>query len=246
MKKKTTAEFITQASIIHDNKYEYTTTKYINSRTKVEVVCPKHGAFAQEANAHLSGQGCPGCRYTKMAATRSRSTEEFLEEAVKVHGDTYDYSNTEYVRLADKVTITCPVHGEFEQVAGSHLLGHGCRKCNASNNSTWSYSKWEEAGLISKHFDSFKVYIVRLSNNEESFLKVGKTYKKISQRLIPSILPYDYEVIKIVEGSARNMSELEEYIKRDNKITKYTPDIKFGGCTECYSALTIGKEVIYG
>ena len=47
--------------------------------------------------------------------TRRRTTEEFVEKAIAVHGDRYDYSLVEYVNANTKVTIICLVHGGFEQ-----------------------------------------------------------------------------------------------------------------------------------
>ena len=57
------------------------------------------------------------------------STEEFIKKAREVHGDRYDYSKVEYVSMSEKVCIICKEHGEFWQVAYSHLNGHGCSKC---------------------------------------------------------------------------------------------------------------------
>ena len=58
------------------------------------------------------------------------TTEQFIEKAREVHGDKYDYSLTKYILRGSKLKIICPEHGEFEQVAGTHLNGHiGCKKC---------------------------------------------------------------------------------------------------------------------
>ena len=35
--------------------------------------------------------------------------------------------------LHNRITITCPIHGDFEQIAQSHLNGHGCPKCQSSH-----------------------------------------------------------------------------------------------------------------
>lgn len=61
MKKLTTEEFIEKANKIHNNKYDYSQVKYVNSRTKVCITCPQHNQFWQLANSHLQGQGCPKC-----------------------------------------------------------------------------------------------------------------------------------------------------------------------------------------
>lgn len=55
--------------------------------------------------------------------------EEFIKRCRKVHGNTYDYSKTKYKNKYTKVTITCPIHGDFQQIAESHYAGHGCQKC---------------------------------------------------------------------------------------------------------------------
>lgn len=64
--------------------------------------------------------------------SKKLSIEEWIEKARKVHGDRYDYSKVEYVDAHTKVTITCPIHGDFIQTPNSHLNGGGCPKCGGS------------------------------------------------------------------------------------------------------------------
>lgn len=59
--------FINNANKVHNNKYNYCKTIYINSRTKVDIICPIHGKFNQEANSHLQGIGCIACRNDKLS-----------------------------------------------------------------------------------------------------------------------------------------------------------------------------------
>lgn len=40
-----TNKFIEKAREIHGNKYDYSKVKYLNNRTKVCIICPKHGEF---------------------------------------------------------------------------------------------------------------------------------------------------------------------------------------------------------
>jgi hypothetical protein len=63
----TTKDFIDKACILH-NKYDYSETEYINSKTKVIIKCEEHGVFEQIPNDHLNGKGCPKCglAYNKM------------------------------------------------------------------------------------------------------------------------------------------------------------------------------------
>jgi hypothetical protein len=57
------------------------------------------------------------------------TTESYIEEANKIHGNLYDYSKTVYVRNNLKIIIICPLHGEFTKRANQHLSGGGCNKC---------------------------------------------------------------------------------------------------------------------
>ena len=60
---------------------------------------------------------------------KRKTNEEFIREAKTVHGNKYDYSKVDYTSVFGKVTIICPIHGEFQQIAHDHLRGYGCSKC---------------------------------------------------------------------------------------------------------------------
>jgi hypothetical protein len=60
--RKTTAQFIAEASIIHGDQYDYSKVEYINNHTKVCITCKKHGDFWQTPNMHLRKRGCPICK----------------------------------------------------------------------------------------------------------------------------------------------------------------------------------------
>ena len=53
--------FIKNSESIHGNKYDYSEVKYVNSRTKVKIICPKHGEFDIRIDHHLIGRGCKEC-----------------------------------------------------------------------------------------------------------------------------------------------------------------------------------------
>ena len=132
---KTTEQFIDEANTKHNNFYDYSDSKYVNSKTKVEIICPEHGKFKQTPNKHLNGQGCPKCRYIKSANSNTKTNNQFLIDARLIHGDKYDYSKVVYVNDVTKVKIRCPIHGEFEKTPNNHLntlLRQGCPICGES------------------------------------------------------------------------------------------------------------------
>lgn len=60
----TLQDFLQKAISAHGSKYDYSGVVYVNSRTKVEIVCPTHGKFLQAPDMHYYGKGCPTCGLT--------------------------------------------------------------------------------------------------------------------------------------------------------------------------------------
>ena len=122
--RKTTEIFIKEATELNGDTYDYSETVYINSKTKVKIICREHGPFMQSPKHHIHRkQGCPLCARKKM------STEEYIRRAIKKNGTTYDYSETTYVDNKKPVTIICKKHGKFTIRADQHLQGQGCNDC---------------------------------------------------------------------------------------------------------------------
>lgn len=87
MKKLTKEDFIKKANLIHSNKYDYSLVEYINSFTKVKIICPIHGEFEQTPSKHLSGSGCKYCHIEK----QKNNTEGFIKKSKSIWGYKYDY-----------------------------------------------------------------------------------------------------------------------------------------------------------
>ena len=123
-------EFIKEAKEKHgDYDYSLVIEYPKNNKTKVTIICPRHGKFHQSPNSHLRGSGCPDCGDVTTANKRRKPPADFHKEARAKHGEFYDYSLVEYVNNHTKVTIVCPLHGEFLQAPADHLGGHGCSDC---------------------------------------------------------------------------------------------------------------------
>lgn len=149
--KLTSEDFIKNANIIHENKYDYSKTNYINSYTKVCIICPIHGEFWQTPSNHIhSQQGCPKCKYKRSSDTKTKNTEYFITKSIEKHGDKYDYSKVNYIGCYEKVCIICPIHGEFWQAPCRHIQGQGCPKCGRIKNDSYKYKTQEEFLKLAK------------------------------------------------------------------------------------------------
>lgn len=126
--KPTTEEFIEKVLKIHGDIYDYSKVKYIDNRTNIIIICRKHGEFEQSAGGHIQGHGCNKC--IDRGGTQRYDTNCFINKAIEIHGDEYNYSKVEYINSLTKVIIICNEHGEFEQQPSSHLQGRKCSKCS--------------------------------------------------------------------------------------------------------------------
>ena len=79
--KKTTEDFIEKSALIHNGKYDYSNTQYVNSKTIVDIVCRKHGEFKQTPECHLQGCGCPSC-----GAVKSKDEDFIFEYCQRLFG----------------------------------------------------------------------------------------------------------------------------------------------------------------
>jgi ssDNA-binding Zn-finger/Zn-ribbon topoisomerase 1 len=236
--RKTTIDFINESNIIHNNRYDYSLVVYINNKIKIRIICPIHGEFEQIPKNHLLGCNCPHCGFNNQVYKRRKHTLEFVNESNIIHNNRYDYSLVNYKNANTKVKIICPEHGEFEQTSKGHItLKQGCPSCynelRKYNAPSWNKNSWIETANQSTHFDCFKLYKIRCYNETESFIKIGRTFNKLQTRL--SEIPYQYEILKIVESDDGGyIFDLEKRIKDIYHNKKYIPLIKFGGMYECF------------
>lgn len=88
-------------------------------------------------------------------------TAEFIEKAIKIHGDRYSYGNVNYINSHTPVSITCKTHGDFMQSPTNHLQGKGCPKCANKNVTTEEFI--EKARLT--HGDKYDYSKVNYTKN---------------------------------------------------------------------------------
>ena len=133
VKRKAAQTFVERARTVHGDKYDYSKVEYVDSHTKVCIICPEHGEFWQTPNNHLSGNKCKLCANEQISKNQTFSTQDFIQKASIIHNNKYNYDKVKYTSCRDKVIITCPIHGDFLQTADIHLRGCGCQKCNQSH-----------------------------------------------------------------------------------------------------------------
>jgi len=121
--------WIKRFRVTHGDKYDYSKFEYFNSKTKSEIICKVHGSFKQKPNNHKNGRGCPTCQSIFNQQGRDKF-EILIEEGTRIHGGRYDYTKSTYNGALKNTTITCLIHGDFEQTPQSHVVvKNGCPEC---------------------------------------------------------------------------------------------------------------------
>jgi len=141
----------TEEEVLDDVKkvrpeYDYSELKYVNSITPMDIICHNHKEpfkFQLNYNEIMSGKRmCPRC------SNRLVLTNDFVEKAIKVQGDLYDYKQVDYKGSKIKVKIFCKKHEKyFWQSPNSHLRGSGCPICKTSKGNKYIFNILKENNI---------------------------------------------------------------------------------------------------
>lgn len=146
--KKSSSDFVNDAQRVHGSKYDYSMVEYINSHTKVKIICFKHGAFCQSPTSHLSGSSCPDCsKDLKLETTRHESINS-IQKRINESSD-YKVSMIEdsFTSINVRARFMCTEHGEFERLVNTVLYrGNPCLECfrNTENSNVYSQERAEK------------------------------------------------------------------------------------------------------
>jgi hypothetical protein len=188
----TTDEFIFRAKKCHGNKYDYSRAIYVSARTKILIICRKHGLFKVDPTLHLSGAGgCIGCKTGKL------TSEEFIARSKLLFPNRYDYSETVFNLTSDKVRIICPKsgHGVFEQIASNHLAGkEGCASC--LHEKRFGYNRSRHEGL-SRRSEQAKSQLVKKRLSQKEFMNRAIAIHGERYDLSGAIYRTQYDHVKV-------------------------------------------------
>lgn len=191
-KRSNLEDWIEKAKLIHGSKFDYSKANYIDSETKIEIICKNgHNSFWQRPTTHLSGAGCFKCGKIEMANRLRSSLEIFVQNASEVHKNLYSYENFIYIDNTTKGFITCHKHGDYLQIPSNHItLKHGCPKCAFEESSIkkkkdqeWFLSRAAEVhknlyDYSKSIYDGQLKPIIIICNKHQEFIQTPKQHLK--------------------------------------------------------------------
>jgi hypothetical protein len=220
-----TKEFIRKARLKFGEKFNYALVKYETAKIDVIIICPVHNQYIQKAELHLrSKYGCQECSkemVIKSNKARAKTTEQFIEDAKKVHNDTYDYSKVKYEHTDIDVIIICQKHGKFEQSPHSHLSGQGCPDCGRERTNAYieSCKKTTEQFIEDaqeKHGDRYDYSKTEYKGSNEKVKIICRIHGEFDQRAADHTKGLGCEKCKMMKQILANkarMKTTEQFIE---------------------------------
>lgn len=195
----------------------YNIDNYTNATTPMEFICKKHGTiYKQKPSAYLAGNVfCMSCR------GKIHDKKSFIEKAVEIHGNKYDYSIGEYKGTKKQYTIICPLGHIFNQTPHNHTAGkHGCPSCGPCG------------------FDARKdswIYVL----SAEGMSKIGITNRSAKTRAksISKASNIEFKVEAEFKLEGQFCSDLETMLLKRYRIHYKNPPTSFQGSSECFLEL---------
>jgi len=237
-----TKDFIDKAIQVHGDKYDYTKTIYENNLKEVIIICKEHGEFMQLPKTHKRGNGCNKCGREKTGNSKKSNTNKFINKAIEIYDNNYDYSKVEYINATKKVIIICKEHGEFLQTPNGHLSNHGCKKCAtiiiANKNRTNIDDFINRATKI--HENKYDYSKVNYINNNTNVIIICKKHGEFLQT--PSIHLKSIigcQKCSFISTSDKNRSNIDEFINRAKKVHENKYDYSKVDYVSCHSKVII-------
>ena len=188
--KKRSEKFFKDCMKKHGKKFDYSQAIFTRLDKPIKFKCPQHGEQHMVATLHLGKYGCRDCArdnsikilkyYTDKKKIKAR--EEFKEKASKKHNGFYDYSNVEYIDNTTLISITCPIHGAFEQMPANHLYGYGCEPCGINTRADKKRKKLKdfisEAKVIHGQKYDYSEFVYKTTHTQGIIICSNPKHKK--------------------------------------------------------------------
>lgn len=132
--RKTHEKFMKEIKLLNRLHHDHSKVKYDGNLVNIIIICKYHGLFETKPKNYLiSNHGCKYCGFAAGAASLTKSTEQFIKEAILLHDDRFEYLKSIYTGAHKNLIITCKEHGDFLCTPNHHLNENkkgGCSFCS--------------------------------------------------------------------------------------------------------------------
>lgn len=213
--------------------YDYSKIIYKSQKTKIEIVCDKHGPFFQSPDTHKKGHGCFEC-----FRERQMLGEVELRRRLDKVSDGNKYILGKAKRGEDEIQVTCKNNHTYKQKVRNFLEGYGCKECHIM------YLHISNSKELTEDSD-MTFYVLEMQEIETGrvIYKVGitknieKRIKSINRKGLFNVSIKKEEVLPINEAYDKEQGYIKEYVHFKARGLPY-----FGGHTECFNESVIDLD----
>lgn len=127
--KKNSQDVINEIKSIYGDRYLIPEDfEYVNNKTPLHIVCPKHGDFYPTYMSFVGKQyGCKKC------SCHIYENNEFIKDIKKQYGDLLNYDDVKFKGYRNKICVKCTQCGREHNIFPQRLLnGHFACECRKS------------------------------------------------------------------------------------------------------------------
>lgn len=210
---------------------------YTKNSILLEFKCNVCGEIIKQSLANITrGKGCGSCNGTQV--TPFNSLETHRPDLIKYLVDKTDAKK--FAKMShQKIKCKCEKCGKEKQVIIKNLVKQGF-SCDECDGISLNFS-FKNARLYKKEWEikpAF-VYFIKCWSEKEEFYKIGITTQKTIKRRFHNKkdMPYEWKEIKKIPTNLYNAIFMEKKLHEKHEKFKYSPEIEFGGHTECFTKL---------
>lgn len=118
-----------------------------------------------------------------MKTVKKLNTDEVIRRLKSVHGDKYSYQKVFFKSCREKITITCPIHGDFEMLPFSAFNGSGCPFCAGKGRTTESIVN-EFKEILGEEMDYSKVVFENMQKKVTIICPKHGEFQQVPSKII--------------------------------------------------------------
>lgn len=145
--------------------------------------------------------------------TKSKN-DIFIEKAISIHSDRYDYSKVEYVNNYTKIIIICKIHGEFLQDPTNHFKRRGCKQCGFDSQKLTKENFIKKATI--KHNNKYDYSKVEYINTKTNVIIICNEHGEFLQLPYNHLTGYGCKQCGILTTTNKQSKTQETFIKEAN------------------------------
>lgn len=239
VKTKRYNNFLNHENIVIHKSYDFSKSDFKGVNNPITLRCAIHNKdiFLKKAELLKTNKNNK-CEECEAEFIEFYQVEGFIVKANRRFNSKFDYSKVEDYSYREPVTIICPIHGEYSQVACGHLRSScGCPKCGEEYaKSLGGHSR--SCYIERTKAETSNLYVIKITGNNEVFYKIGITSFTVEARYTQGYIPEEYsiEVKYMINGLDKGVAyDFEKLLHKKNEQNKYKPLLKFAGYTECFT-----------